>query len=204
MNKQNITNLQMLICYENRIWYADFISPKIRQEVLIYLSSQYFESWPQVADHDFYNYYENTILDFIVVKIKRPSIVVAVASFFKSALSLEVWFLKFPVLLHKTVKMPVVNFLTSAASFLYAVSSMLTGAQNNAAVQQSFVSNFQSSPTHFLPVGQRTPKSQTNNDNPHLRDVPNFLNNNNGSYYEYHQDVNNQGGKDSSVSSTIL
>ncbi|XP_021961260.1 uncharacterized protein LOC110856975 [Folsomia candida] len=54
--------------------------------------------------------------------------------------------------------MPVVNLLTSAASFLYAVSSMLSGVPNNAAIQT--LPNFQSPSNNILPVGQwRSSKS---------------------------------------------
>ncbi len=121
-------------------------------------------------------------------------------------------------------KMPVVNFLTSAASFLYAVSSMLGGAQNNAAVSQSFGSNFQQTPpTHFLPVGQEPWRSPKSNNDYHPRNN-NFISNNqpqlNGggggdpsnnnfipnSYYEHYNDHESTKGNNnngSSVSSTI-
>jgi len=64
--------------------------------------------------------------------------------------------------------MPVASVFTSAASFFYAVSSLLNGAQNNAALQQSFIQNFASSPSHLIPI-QRSDLLSNETANPKIQ-----------------------------------
>lgn len=58
--------------------------------------------------------------------------------------------------------MPFSGAFSVAASFFYAVSTLLGGAKNNAAVQETFVQNFESTPTHFIPISRTNGSSMSN------------------------------------------
>lgn len=78
--------------------------------------------------------------------------------------------------------MAVSSLLGAAASFLYAVSSLFGGTQNNnGALERTLVQNFQSTPTFYNPrvssLRSGPPFSATNNYVPSSSAIPSSSNN---------------------------